>query len=233
MSAQQSEDFKAFGRIFELLRLVVNAVLALAGERVDEELTKVRQNPKLAEAIAQLIVGWGKGGASMASNDLKLLASGVAIAATKAYRVANRFKRVAWRDPDLDHWLTKDGTAVNTGNAVSYRLEIDMTFVKMVQRHLGMTGAAIDALAKTLIDRGMTFSLPQIESLLVAVDQGSNPFDLRTDGYANFFFVESSGEIFVVYARRHAGGWHVRLSRFGYAGRWASGDLALFRNSNS
>ncbi|MBX4209541.1 hypothetical protein KW799_02540, partial [Candidatus Parcubacteria bacterium] len=89
----------------------------------------------------------------------------------------------------------------------------------------------LDLLAKALIGNGHTVSLAQIELLIEQVEMGEEA-QLRTDGYANFFFVEDkNGSVSVVDVRRYdRGRWNVRVHRLGYGIRWGVAFRFFSRN---
>jgi hypothetical protein len=81
-----------------------------------------------------------------------------------------------------------------------------------------------------LKEHGCITTLPTIESLIERQEGGQN-VGLRTDGWANLFFVEDKdGSVSVVYALRRGGRWCVDVDRLGSGDVWDADDRFFFRN---
>ena len=105
-----------------------------------------------------------------------------------------------------------------------------LTFVEMAQAALKVSTRDIDELSSLLIARQHVFVLPQIESLIERQEKGID-VGLRTDGWANFFFVvDKKDRVMVVFADRHDGYWYVDVSRLDGGGRWGVGRRLCVRN---
>lgn len=144
-------------------------------------------------------------------------------------------KRYSYRDRSLDSLLPENQPAQPKSTFAVGRLETPATFKMAVESFLGVIGE-IPLLAKTLIERGHTTTLPTIESLIEQQEAGKD-VDLRTDGWANFFFVEEKAEkegedpgVSVVYVLRDDGRWAVDVYRLDDDGGWGPELHFFFRN---
>lgn len=164
---------------------------------------------------------------------LKSVVYGVSISEAPAVKTADCFKFgdsvYAYRDLDFDRWLPKKISAVGAGMASTLELAVPLTFQEMAEAHLGINGSP-DKLKKALIAQGKCWGPKQIDELIRNCEKGDNPLKLRTDGYANLFFIEVNGIVFAVFAYRHLGGWHVDVGAFANARRWNVGLRVSFRN---
>src|SRR3989344_5570655 len=126
-------------------------------------------------------------------------------------------KRWAYRDGDIDRWLPAVQSAQENRLARVYQLQ-------------NRPGTSLDLLAKALKEQGLTFALQAIEQLVDRQEDGED-VGLRTDGYANFFFVEDSdGSISVLLVYRYVGGWCASVYRLDVGDRWGAEDRPLLRN---
>lgn len=148
------------------------------------------------------------------NKNLKLIVSNIPIPKSKAVKVKDCFKNVYYRDSDFDSWLPKTMPAMGSGNASGFELVELLKFKEMFE------GA----------DSNAYWSLAQIDKLIKNCKAGENPFQLRTDGYSNIFFVEANGEVFAVHAYRSSDGWLVNVFEFEISLRWHVGDRVFFRN---
>ena len=91
-------------------------------------------------------------------------------------------------------------------------------------------GTSLYLLGKALKDNGLTFTLPAVEKL-VERQEGGEDVGLRTDGWANFFFVENSGgTVSVLDVDRNADGWHGYVDRLDDSFRWLAEYRLVLRN---
>lgn len=167
--------------------------------------------------------------------------STVAIAAVPAKKTADCFtnkSRYYYRDPNMGSWLPQNQPGQPKSKFSIQQLSQPATFKQAVESFLGQTGD-IKTLARLLKERGAVTTLTAIESLVERQESGEN-VDLRTDGRANFFFIENKnkddaeeGCVSVVYAYRIDGQWRVRVIRLGYGGVWSPGYRFFFRNSDT
>ncbi|HBT81836.1 hypothetical protein A2757_00175 [Candidatus Giovannonibacteria bacterium RIFCSPHIGHO2_01_FULL_48_47] len=181
-----------------------------------------------------LVYGIAKGKVKRtASVLLNLVVSGVSITAAPAAKTDDCFKVgdgvFAYRDQDFDRWLPATVPAVGAGNASTFEFEIDLNFQEIVEAHLGTKGS-IDELKKALIENGKCWSPKQIDKLIRNCENGDNPLKLRTDGYANFFFIDIGGGVFAVSAYRFSDGWDMYVYEFADTNRWRVEDRVSFRN---
>jgi hypothetical protein len=141
-----------------------------------------------------------------------------------------------YRDSDIDRWLPAVQPAQATGQVDIYQLQNPQgtTFQEMAAAALKVgPGTALDLLAKALKEQRRTFTLPIIEAMVKSQESGED-VGLRTDGYANFFFVEdSSGSVSVLFVNRDDGGWRGYVSRLDSGSRWDSGYRLVLRNSDA
>ena len=87
-------------------------------------------------------------------------------------------------------------------------------------------------LGSLLIERGHTMTLVQVENMVGRTENGEAT-GMRTDGYANFFFVETSNEddpVSVADVLRDGSRWGANVDRLGRGGRWRVGFRLLVRN---
>ncbi|MEK7607339.1 MAG: hypothetical protein AAB484_00200 [Patescibacteria group bacterium] len=140
--------------------------------------------------------------------------------------------RYCYRDSDLDNLLAKVQPTGMAGQFTVHQLEKELNFKEVAQAILGVDEAPLNDLAKGIIEKGHTVVLPQIESLIERTDTGENT-GLRTDGYANFFFViNKEGGVSVVNVPRYGGRrWNVYVYHFGNGLRWDVEHRFFSRNS--
>lgn len=140
------------------------------------------------------------------------------------------------RDDDIDRWLPAAQPTQAGGPVGVYQLQKQKgtTFREMAAAALQVgSGTALELLGKALKEQGRTFTLPAIEKL-VERQEGGEDVGLRTDGYANFFFVENSdGSVSVLNVNRNDGGWRAYVHRLDYDDGWRAGCRLLLRNSFS
>ena len=145
-------------------------------------------------------------------------------------------KRWAYRDGDIDRWLPAVQSAQENSLARVYQLQntAGTTFREMAAAALKVgPGTSLDLLAKALKEQGLTFTLQAIEQLVDRQEDGED-VGLRTDGYANFFFVEDSdGSISVLLVYSYVGGWCARVRRLDRGSRWFAEYRLLLRNSDA
>lgn len=138
-------------------------------------------------------------------------------------------KRYYHRDSDLDSWLPEDQSEQLAGNFSIQQLAQLGTFKQVVESFLGITGE-IPVLAQALKVKGHVTTLPTVESLVERQEAGED-VGLRTDGYANFFFVEDGdGSVSVVNVYWDDGQWLVLVLRLGNGSEWFAGYRFFFCN---
>lgn len=90
----------------------------------------------------------------------------------------------------------------------------------------------IAVLGRSLIACGYILTLPQIENLKVRKERGEET-NLRTDGYANFFFVETGdpeNPVSVADVFRYDSRWYADVYRLDNDYRWNADHRLLVRN---
>jgi len=145
-------------------------------------------------------------------------------------------KRWSYRDGDIDRWLPAQQCTQAACSTGVYQLQNSQgtTFREMAATALKIgSGSALDLLAKALKEQKLTFTLSAIEQLVERQESGEDT-GLRTDGYANFFFVEdSNGSVSVLNVNRNNGRWDANVSRLVKGDRWDAEDRLLLRNSDT
>ncbi|OGG47710.1 hypothetical protein A2761_02330 [Candidatus Kaiserbacteria bacterium RIFCSPHIGHO2_01_FULL_51_33] len=138
-----------------------------------------------------------------------------------------------YRDGNIDRWLsTKQGAEVPSPASI-YALGQELTFIEMAQAVLKVSTRDVGELVSFLVERNHVFALPQIESLIERQEKGTN-VGLRTDSWANFFFVIDKNDLVsVVFAGRRDGGWDVDVYRLDYGYRWDADYRLFVRNSDA
>ncbi len=145
-------------------------------------------------------------------------------------------KRWAYRDGDIDRWLPGQQPAQTACSVGIYQLQNPQgtTFREMASATLAVgPGTSLDLLGKALKEQGRTFTLSAIEQLVERQESGED-VGLRTDGWANLFFVEDEdGSVSVLSVRRHDGRWHAHVRQLDNGHRWRAGYRLLLRNSDT
>ena len=137
-----------------------------------------------------------------------------------------------YRDGDIDQWLPRHQGKQEAGSAEVYQLQKNMTFREIAAAALGVgPGTGLPLLASALKERELLFTLPAIEEMVERQEKGEE-VGLRTDGWANFAFVEGADEsVSVAEFGRSGRRWCVYVDRLDYDFRWLAGDRLLVRNS--
>lgn len=139
-------------------------------------------------------------------------------------------KRYYHRDPDLDNWLPTAQPEQPTASFPVNELRKEMKFKEMAENIVDEKGD-VKKLSQIIIERKLTTTLPTIESLIER-QEGGEDVGLRTDGYANFFFVEDKdGYVSVVLVGRNDGQWYVHVGRLALDNRWHVEHRVFVRNS--
>jgi len=145
-------------------------------------------------------------------------------------------KRWAYRNCDIDNWLPNTQEEQAAGKVGVYQLQNPQgtTFREMAAAVLKVgSGTSLDLLAKALFEQGHVLTLSAVEQL-VDRQEGGEDVGLRTDGYANFAFVEdANGSASVLYVRCFGDGWHAYVRRLGRGGGWGAGGRLLLCNSDA
>jgi len=159
----------------------------------------------------------------------------IAVLAIAGKKTADCFAdklRYYYRDGNLDLLLPADQLDQPEGQFSVQSPSQPATFKEVVESYLGVTGE-ISVLAKVLKERGCITTLPVIESLIER-QEAAEDVDLRTDSWANFFFVEDRDEgVSVVHVDRNDRQWYVNVNRLGYAYQWSAENRFFFRNPDT
>lgn len=164
---------------------------------------------------------------------LKVVKSGITVSSFSVVKTAECFKDgFAYRDGDIDNWMTKKIPAVESGSAKCHELTEDgLTFLQMATELSGTVMAQSESsLAQLLIEQGKTFSLKQVEDLHKRFVGGETELGFNTNGYANLFFVHDEKSVFVLFVRLSSGGWSVDVNELGRSFRWDREDRLFSRN---
>lgn len=139
--------------------------------------------------------------------------------------------RYEYRDNDFDNWLPKDQPKTDACAITTLAPLRNWSFAGATAAVLG-TGTDITLLYKLLIGYGHTMTLAQAEEMVEATDRKEKT-ELRTDGYTNFFFVETGDEkdpVSVGYVLRDGRTWRAYVRRIDVGDRWGSDFRLLVRN---
>ena len=93
-------------------------------------------------------------------------------------------------------------------------------------------GTSTQMLGKALIENGHTMTLAQADEMVEKTESGDNT-DMRTNGYGNFFFVETGDEndpVSVGCVFRDERVWRANIRGLGRGNRWNAVDRLLVRN---
>lgn len=142
----------------------------------------------------------------------------------------------AYRDSDIDSWLPKEQAAQVAGSVGVYQLQNPhgTTFREMaVAAVQAAPGTSDEEIIGRLKERGLTLTLPAIESMVERQESGED-VGLRTDGYANFAFLEDAdGSVSVLHFVRDDRLWYAYVRRLGHDDRWYAVNRLLLRNSDT
>lgn len=141
--------------------------------------------------------------------------------------------RYAYRDGDLDNWLPANQPKTDPCVIAIFAPAKDWTFAEAASTVLGIgAGTDIVLLGKLLIGHGHTMTLPQAEEMVGKTDDNEKT-GMHTDGYGNFFFVETGdpkNPVSVGYVFRGSLDWYAFVVSLAGGRRWSAGDRLLVRN---
>ncbi len=142
-------------------------------------------------------------------------------------------KWYAYRDSDFDGWLGKQQPDAPACTISVCAVNKDWIFAEAARALPGVEQTSdIAALGRSLIANGYTMTLPQAEEMVEATERGESA-GLRTDGYGNFFFVETGdaeNPVSVGYVDRGDRVWLAILNRLDNVNRWRAGRRLLVCN---
>ena len=141
--------------------------------------------------------------------------------------------RYAYRDADFDNWLHANQPNADPCAIATLALSREWAFAESAAAVLGI-GAGTDVLllGKLLIEQGHTMTLAQAEEMVEKTERGEKT-EISTDGYGNFFFVETGNPkdpVSVGYVLRDERDWNARVDRLGHDIRCYADSRLLVRN---
>jgi|GEM_PF-1202822 len=99
--------------------------------------------------------------------------------------------RYYYRDVDFDNWLPTKQSPVAASVITTLEASRGWTFVQAASFVLGVSAdTSVEMFAALLKEHGHTMTLAQAEDMVERTERGEKT-DMRTDGWANFFFVEN------------------------------------------
>jgi len=141
--------------------------------------------------------------------------------------------RYAYRGGDFDNWLPANQPNADACVITTLALAKEWTFVEGAATILGIgAGTGIALLGKSLIENGHTMTLVQAEEM-VEKTECNEKTGMRTDGYGNFFFVETGdpeNPVSVGFVDRGGRDWRARVFSLDFGGRWDAFSRLLVRN---
>ncbi len=142
--------------------------------------------------------------------------------------------RYAYRDTDFDNWLPKNQPNADACVITTLAPSRDWTFAEVAATVLGIGGVGTDIklLGEALIENGHTMTLAQTEEMVEKTEAGEKT-GMKTDGYGNFCFVETSDpknpvSVGSVYRVRRE--WRADVVRLDFGFRWVAVNRLLVRN---
>ncbi|MEK7612654.1 MAG: hypothetical protein AAB449_00715 [Patescibacteria group bacterium] len=140
----------------------------------------------------------------------------------------------AYRDNSIDGWLPAKQPKCDFAAIGVYQLQNPegTTLREMAAAVLKVgPSTSLDLFAKALKEQGHTLTLQQVERM-VEMEECGEDVGLRTDGWANFAFVEdANGSVSVLRVRRRGGRWRAGVYRLDNGYRWHAEYRLLLRNS--
>lgn len=144
--------------------------------------------------------------------------------------------RWVYRDSDFDNWLPADQPKSAACIITTLALSRNWTFAEAAVALLGIIGIDVDSdvatIGNLLIKQGHTMTLAQAEGIVEKTERGEKT-EMRTDGYGNFFFVETGDPkkpVSVGYVNRGERDWYAHIRRLGRDNSWDVGNRLLVRN---
>ncbi|MBI2030466.1 hypothetical protein HYT05_02485 [Candidatus Kaiserbacteria bacterium] len=198
-------------------------------------LALVRNGEKLERALASALYSLA---ASM--SEKQTLFSVIAMTpfdAIAGKKTAECFSGGIWgnRDSDFDTLLPADQPEAGLAVVSTLEPSRDWTFAEAAATVLGVpVNTPSKMLGTLLIERCHTVTLPQVELMASAAERGVQN-GLRTNGYGNFFFVETINPekpvaVGHVYRYRAGSAWHTSINGLGRGSAWRFDCRLLVRN---
>ena len=141
--------------------------------------------------------------------------------------------RYAYRDGDFDNWIPANQPNADACVITTLAPSKGWTFAEAAVAVLGI-GASTDVvlLGNLLIQHGHTMTLAQAEEMVEKTERDEKT-GMRTDGYANFFFVETGDEknpVSVAHVSRDDSRWSAYVFRLVRGYRCYAARRLLVRN---
>lgn len=144
--------------------------------------------------------------------------TGISVAKTDRAKTSDCFKEgFAGRDPDIDILMTNQIPATEGGTVICHQLtQSGHTFMEMAHELLSLkTPQSAEAIARSLFEKGKTFSPRQVEDLHKRFVAGETQISLNTNACSNFFFVhDEKRSVFVLDTDLDLVGWNVDIRIF-------------------
>lgn len=141
--------------------------------------------------------------------------------------------RYAYRDNNFDNWLPVNQPKTDKCVIATLACTKDWTFAEAAAKVLGVgAGTSSKLLGKALIENGHTVTLVQAEEMVNKTEDGEET-GMRTDGYGNFFFVETGDEdnpVSVGFVNRGGRDWGADVDSLDDGFRWYADRRLLVRN---
>lgn len=141
--------------------------------------------------------------------------------------------RWAYRDGDFDNWLPKNQSSTEPCVISTLGFSKGWVFAEAARAVLGVIETDTKHLGNLLIEHGHTMTCTQAEEMVEATEHGGEKTEMRTDGYANFFFVETgdpNNPVSVGHVYRDGRDWNASVYSLGHGLRWGADDRLLLRN---
>ena len=200
----------------------------------NEEIKMLCERKGLLASVKRVLAGV----AEVVLKKLFITAGTVAYEGAEATNTVDCFTGSIWkyRDSDFDHWLPKQQPKRDACVVTVLEPTQPWTFVEAAQVVLGVTTSDVKELGSLLIKGGHTLTLKQAEDLAERTEAGEAT-GLTTDGYANFFFVETGDEAQPVsvgdMGRDGVRSWAAGVDRLDYGTRWNVDDRFLLCNADT
>ena len=141
--------------------------------------------------------------------------------------------RYVYRDNDFDNWLHANQPKTDDCVISTLAFTKGWTFVEAAAKVLGIgADSGIKTLGKALIENCYTMTLAQAERMVDKTERGDKT-EMHTNGYGNFFFVETGNEddpVSVGFVDRGGGDWCAHIYSLDFGLRWVADFRLLVRN---
>lgn len=189
----------------------------------------LEQEERMSAFLSDVITAARKGLAK--APKLFSAASTYALGAVAGTKTKKCFAGKLWyyRDSDFDNWLPADQPNAEASAITVLTPMKDWTFAEAAVSILNVSpDTPVATLGMLLKERGHTMTLAQAEAMVNFTERSAKT-GLRTDGYANFFFVENKdGSVSVADVRRRVDGrhWRAGVGELADCYRWRA-DIRL------